>query len=393
MDKTKAVKKHTKKPDKANLSKKLKTAAVLFLAIIILIGAVYAFGGFNAIEHLIFYSQSTIDSSVISDGGFPVDFSGNDIISVDKISSKLFVLSKKMLTCISSEGRPLFTESVSFIEPQMYVGEKYGVIFDRSSSKYTIFNTHGVVFNGNTEDNRHIITAVVDSKGNCAISTKSDDSACRVYVVDKKGEIKYIWSCGDEYVVNIDISPDGDKIICGALGSYSNEVYTKIYYLDIYSDDDCKEYKIDSTACIDVVFTDNNKVAVSCLDRRVVLDTRTEDGSPVETYYSGDIVKFCRDFKGNMVVITDKISSLGFDEITMYDKNNTVVFRSDVEENAVDLEQYGKNAYCLVGEKIIHFKSDGSVSKTSSCDMLTDGIVNIKGNIFVYTSGSVKNDF
>ncbi len=377
-----------KKPDFKNL----KIFVIVALLFAVIIGAAYIFGGFEAAENLLYYSRMTVDSSVISDGGFPVSFTGNDIVSVKTLSGKYFVLSKKMLTCISSDGKPLFTETFTFIEPQLNVGEKYGVVFDRSSSAYILFDKHGVVFRGNTDGERHIIAATVDNKGNCAFSVKSDDSACRVYMADKKGRIKYIWSCSEEYAVSLDISPDSKKIVCGAIGAYSNEVFTKVYCLDITSED-VKEIKLNGSACIDIVFTDSNKAAVSCIDKRVIVDLKTDDGNPVETYYSGSVVQFARDFKGNAVVVTDKINALGSDEITMYDRNNTVIYRSDIAENSEMVCIAGRYTYSLAEGIISVIGRDGSLKESLRCEVLPRGIACLGNDVCYYNLGSFKKEF
>ncbi len=392
MAEIKPVNKKKSSTDKRSGLKNLKIFITVVLIFTVIIGATYLLGGFDAADELLYYSRMTVDSSVVSDGGFPVSFTGNDIISVKSLSSKIFVLSKKMLTCLSSEGKPLFTETFTFIEPQLNVGEKYGIVFDRSSSAYILFNTHGVVFRGNTEGERHIIAATVDKKGNCAFSVKSDDSACRVYLVDKKGKIRYIWSCSEEYAVSLDISPDGKRIVCGAIGAYSNEVFTKVYCLDTESED-VKEFKINGSACIDVVLTDNNKAAVSYNDKRVIFDLRTDDGNPVETYYSGSLVQFARDYKGNAVVVTDKINSFDSDEITMYDKNNTVIYRGDITQSSDKICIGDKYTYSLSDDVITVIKKDGTVKETLRCDVLPRGIVSVGTDVCYYNLGSVKNNF
>lgn len=386
------VNKNKKSDSKKDFLKKLKALASVVALSALIIAGIYIFGGFEAADELFYYSRMEVDSSVVSDGGFPVNFTGNDIISVRKLDSKIFVLNKKMLTCLSSEGKPLFTETFTFVEPQMNVGEKYGIIYDRSSSAYILFNERGVVFRGNTEGERHIIFATVDNHGNCAFSVKSDDSACRVYMIDKKGKIRYIWSCSEEYAVSLDISSDGKKIVCGTIGAYSNEVFTKVYYLDTESEN-VRDFRLDGSACIDITFVDKNKAAVSCTDKRVIIDLRTDDGNSVETNYSGELVQFTRDFDGNAVVITDKINSFDSDEITMYDKNNTVVFRCDAPQDSSQVLLERRYTYSLSGDKITKFKRDGTVIESLRCDVIPGGIVHNGSDICYYNLGSIKNDF
>ena len=55
---------------------KLITLIALPLVIVLLSGITYICGGFEAVDYFLFYRHRVIDQSVISDGSFPVNFSG-----------------------------------------------------------------------------------------------------------------------------------------------------------------------------------------------------------------------------------------------------------------------------------------------------------------------------
>lgn len=363
------------------------------LVIFLLTGITYIFGGFEAIDYFLFYRHCTIDATVISDGSFPVSFSGNDIVATEKISSKMFVLTKKLLTCISYKGRVLYTESFTFVEPDMKTGDKYGVVFDRGSAKYIIFDAYGIVYEGTTEDNRYIITADVDSKGNCVLATKSDDSACRVYMVDKNGETKYIWSCADEYAVCLDVSKDSKQIICGTIGAYSNEIYTKVYCLDVYSDSGVKDFKISGTGCVDVSSIDKNSVMVDCTDKRVLLNTDTADGSPVEVSFPGKAVLMSTDGNGNLAVVTERHNSFENGEITLYDSSNSVVFRCEAPEDVHKILCSKKKVYCLTDSKVITCNGQPEEDTVFECDVFGEGLIELRGKIYYHSTDRVKKAF
>ncbi len=373
-------------------NKKLLTAVISTVLVIALVFAIMLFGGAESIDYLIFYRHNVIDSAVTATDDYSVNFANNDIVSCKNMSSKIFVLTKKMLTCVSYKGRVLFTEAFTFVEPQMYVNDKYGIVFDRGSSKYIIFDAYGVVRQGSTEDNRHIITAVTDKKGNCAISTKSSDSACRVYLLDKKGNTKYIWSCAEEYAVTLDISSDGNDILCGALGSYNDEIYTYVYYLDIHSKSAEKAYKISGSACLDVSFRDSSSAIINCLDKRVILDLRTDDGSAVEAEYSGKTLKTAHNDDGMFAVVTDVPTSDGGKEAALYDKNNSLVFRKTVDSGVIDILCDGNAVFCLTEEGITRFDVNGS-GEAYECDVIGKGLVAVKGAVWYFASGRLIKAF
>lgn len=378
--------------------KKLITLIVLPVVIALTVGITYLCGGFETIDYFLFYRHYTIDPTVISDGSFPVTFTGSDIISADNISSKAVILTKKLLTCISYKGRVLYTESFSFVEPQMKTDGKYGVVFDRGSDKFLIFDAYGIVYNGTVDGGRNIITADVDSKGNVVLSTKSDDSACRVYMVDKKGEIKFIWSCAENYVVSMDISKDSQKIACGAIGAVDNEILTNIYILDINSDSAASVLEVRNAACVDIDYlaSEGDKVVLTCLNKRLIFnvsDNGTLDKNPLVAEFNGSSVLIDSDSLGNTAVLTEKYNSSDNNELTLYDKDSSIVFRCSTPSDVISLLCEGDKVYCLTPDKIITYTTNSEEKSEYICDMFGEGLIEIKGKIRYFSSKTIKNGF
>ncbi len=375
-------------------NKKRVLFIVLPIIIVLIIGVTYICGGFETIDYFLFYRHYVIDQTVISDGGFPITFTGGDIISADNISSKAVILSKKLLTCISYKGRVLYTESFSFVEPEMKTNGKYGIVFDRGSDKYFIFDAYGIIYQGSTEGGRNIITAEIDNKGNVVFSTKSDDSACRVYMIDKKGEIKYIWSCAENYVVSMDISKNSQKIICGAIGAADNEIVTYVYELDINSDAADSVLEAKDSACMDIEYldADNTKAILTCLDKRYIFNIN-DSGSAVVAEFKGDSVLIDSDASGNTAVLTERYNSSDTNELTLYDSDNSIIFSYDVPSGMVSLLCDGDKVYCLTEEKIITYSVDDEENTEYVCDIFGEGLIEIKNKIHYFSSKTIKNVF
>ena len=387
-----------KSSKKSSKKKKLIILIVLPVILALTVGITYICGGFEAIDYFLFYRHYTIDPTVISDGSFPVSFTGGDIISAENISSKAVILSKKLLTCVSYKGRVLYTESFSFTEPEMKTDGKYGVVFDRGSDKFIIFDAYGIVYNGSVEGGRNIITADVDNNGNVVLSVKSDDSACRVYMIDKKGEIKYIWSCAENYVVSMDIGMNSEKIICGAIGAVDNEILTNIYILDINSDKAESVYEAENSACVDISYLGDgeNKVILTCLDKRYILNVNDSGevvGQPIVAEFSGNSVLIDSDSIGNTAVITEKYNSPDTAELILYDKDCSIVFSCSTPSDVVSLLCAGDKVYCLTQKKLITYSINPEESSEYDCDMFGEGLVEIKGKIRYFSSKTIKNGF
>lgn len=335
----------------------------------------------------IYYSQAN------EKGGFPVSFTSNDIIACEAFSSRIYVLTAKTLSSYKSNGENSFNIDFTFVDPAMAVSEKYGLIFDRGSSKYFVFNQKGLYYEGTTDGDRHIIQATVDNEGNCAFVTKSEDSACRVSFVNKAGKLIYMWSCAEEYVVALDISSDSKEILCGAVGAYNGDILTKVYKLDMDSSESEKRFSLVGSGCVDVSFYGMDKAIVSCLDKRVILNFRTEDGAPVEAAYSTDAEFIYSDGNGYTAVVTEKINSFDSVELSLYDKNNSVQYKTELTKDIVDVKVYGKKVYCLSRDSVLYLDAKGKIRKQVPCESKGDGLVILSSKAYYYTVGNLRTGF
>ncbi len=388
--KNQTKRKSVKKKKNSSKSRFVLIGAVLSTVIIILFATVF-FTTDKVIEGDEMSSEnSEILSAVSSDEmGFPVTFSNNDILQCEAFSSRIFVLGKKILTCVSAEGRIKYNKIFTFTQPEMAVSDKYGIVYDRASSKYFIFTHRGVIYEGESENGKHIITAKINNQGDVALVTKSDDSACRVYLTDKKGEVKYIWSCAEEYAVCLDIDQSGEDILCGTIGSENGIVYSKLYLLNIYSDSEKAEYYIDGSAVVDVSLSGRRLIA-SCDDGRYIFNTR-KDSEKAETQveYSSKIIGISADESGNTAVVTNKAGTFGTNEITVYNKNNEISYRGHTDETIVDVLCRGKRVYLLTDTAIFDSQSDGTFKKVSSEEISGEGMVICKSRLYYYSTGQI----
>ena len=377
--------------EKKGYSKILLVLCSIFCVVLV---AVYFLGGFDTLGNAFSSGNEDVyDSSVVGSDGFPVSFTSNDIKAVESFSSRLFVLTEKILTCIRSNGEVEYTKTFTFVEPEITVSDKFGLIYDRASSKYLLFNSKVTVYEGSPEGDRHIVTATVDSKGNMAFATKSEDSACRVYLVDKNGNIMFIWSCAEEYAVKLDISSDAKEILCAALGAYNGEIYTKLYKLNIKDDKKQKEYVASGTACVDVSFYGKDKAIVTCLDKRILFNLNTDDGAPVESEFPTEGMLIDSDSNGYTAVLCNKITSFENDEAILYDKNNSVIYKTDVPDGIIDMVVIGKKVYCLTADSVIYLTDNGEVKKTVECEAKGNGLAVMDKKAYYYSLGTLRTGF
>ncbi len=370
-------------------TKYLLSGAVLLTAVLIILGAAVFSADRVISDDTVSAEASELLSTVSTDEmGFPVTFSNNDIIRVEAFSSRIFVLGKKILTCLSDRGAVKYNHIFTFSDPEMTVSEKYGLVYDRASSKYFIFNSRGVIYEGETENKKHIITAEINNRGDVALVTKSDDSACRVSLTDKKGEVLYIWACAEEYGVSVDLSEDGREILCGTVGSREGAVYSKLYLLETYSDSGVQEMTVEDNAVVDVRLI-GKKVIATCNNSRSVFTVRSSGITEETALYPSKIISFACDKSGNTAVVTNKVGSFDTNEITVYNKNNTISYVGFTDEKIVDVICRGKKVYLLTDTAIYESLSDGTFEPVGTKEISGEGLVICKSRLYYHSTGTV----
>lgn len=381
--------KKKRRPQKRRDSRFILIGAVVITAVLLILGAI-AFSSDKVISDDSISSENSELLSTVSENemGFPVTFSNNDIVRVESFSSRLFVLSKKLLTCVSDRGTVRYNHIFTFTNPEMTVSENYGLVYDRASSKYFIFNEKGVIYEGETENKKHIITAKINNRGDIALVTKSDDSACRVSLTDKKGKVLYIWACAEEYGVSVDLSEDSREILCGTIGSENGAVYSKLYLLETYSDSDVKEMTVKDNALVDVKLMGRRIIATGN-NSRTVFTVRNSGITEEAALYSSKILFFASDKSGNTAVVTNRVGSFGTNEITVYNKNNDITYVGFTDEEIVDVICRGKRVYLLTDTAIYESSSDGSFASVGTKEISGEGMVICKSRLYYYSTGHI----
>ncbi len=369
--------------------KKLLVGAVVLTALIIMLGAVIFSADKVISDDVTSSGNSELLSTVSTDEmGFPVTFSNNDIIRVESFSSRIFVLGKKILTCISDKGKIKYNRIFSLTQPDMVVSENYGIVYDRASSRYFIFNHTGVIYEGETENKKHIISAKINNRGDVALVTQSDDSACRVSLTDKKGKVLYIWACADEYGVSIDLSEDAGEILCGTIGSENGTVYSKIYLLDTRSEEQNQTFEIEENAVVNVNLIGRKAIA-TCNNSRVIFNLRNSGEKEEKIAYSSKIAGFSCDKSGNTAVVTNIAGSFGKNEITVYNKNNEITYVGYTDEKIIDIICHGKKVYLLTDRTIYESLSDGTFGAVGTKEISGEGLVICRSRLYYYSTGRV----
>ncbi len=338
----------------------------------------------SALNSSVNFSEGDGGNSVISSES-GLRFTGNDIIKTEVISSRLLVLTEKQVLWINSKNDVKFAKVHNYSNPDLAVNEGYAVIFNRGSEEFMILDGRGIVYEGKSENNFGILTAYINNEGKTVFSTKSDDSAARIYLLSKKGKKLYEWSCGNEYPVCIDMSSNGRRIALGAIGAKNGVMVAKTYLLDIREEKALCEFSAEGAEIASVKI--KGKTIVSTfLNRRLVYDINSAKGAPKKSEFVNSALSVYTDYKGNTAVLTEDVSSLSKSRLTLYGADNRVLYSVLVPEKLNNVFLKGKTIIATGEREVLEINSRG-IKKRHSADFDILGSVVLEGKTFVYSKG------
>ena len=375
---------------KVKLNKKNNIVIVTVAAVIVVALGIFSFlrSDFHNAYSDSDNGANSLFSSIVSSDEKGVTFTGNDIITVKSFSGRMFVLTEKLLASVDSDGEIRYTKVHNYKNPAIEVSDKYGILFNRNSSEYMIFTARGIIYDGSSDEENDIIAAAINSEGTFALSTKSDSSASKVYLHTLKGEKKYIWACGEEYAVTLDVHSSSKKIAVGAIGARGGEILSKSYLLDIYSENAQCEFSLEGEGITDIMYTGKNIISLFP-GKRVLYDIKAAKGAPQKSEFPVEAFSAYTDKSGNTAVISETVS--GFDRtlLSVYTGKNQVKYTAEFDGKPGAVVLKGKNAY-VSSEKNVYKVSGGRIRETYYIDFDAEGLVIAGGKIFAYSSGFLK---
>ena len=318
--------------------------------------------------------------------GFPVSFSSKAIHSVCAVGAHLYVLTDETLSLVTSTGAYQLMKVIGYVEPVMRSCGKYGLVFDRLTGKYLIFANDKIIYENNTEEKSQILAADIAADGSFLIARKGDESASVLSYYDHTGQPLFQWSCAKDHIVSVCLAENKHDILCAALNAENGEIVTKLYQLDVYSDQTQWEYKLKGAAAMECFFVSSNKVCAVCTDRRVIIDSRKSKAEPnVFTYPETLLAIDSND--GNTAVVTPKFGSFDSYEVRLLNDNNKVIYTFETDARVIDIRCVGKRAYLLTENAVLAVNPNGKGSVVTPIGDVELGLDVLNGQIYHYSLG------
>ena len=366
-----------------NNTKKMKRSLSLALALALII--VSALVGLKIAENT---SVDAMSSSEKQSGSYPVSFSTNDIKDVKAFGKNVVVLTKKFATVLDKGGDIVSEIPISYGDSAVYTNESYTLVFDRLSNKYSLIDKKGNVTERKTNESSKIYNAVVTDNGKVLMSLKSDNSSSLVSVTDKNGKDIFLWSCTQEYIIDLALSKNGKTLYCAGISALGGDMYTKVYAIDMKKGQE-KSYTLQSQSVIELNCISSDKFSVLTTEGLYVFDSGKEEMLSHSVQFSSGILCRADDEKGNFAVVTHSAGDLSQDMLTVYSASAQEKFSLSVQDGIQDICINKDVVYLLYGDSIVEVRK-GKVTDNLTFENKAVGLCENSGKLYCYILGGVE---
>ena len=318
--------------------------------------------------------------------GFPVSFSSNAIRSIAAVGAHIYVLTDETLSLVTPTGAYQLLKVIGYVEPVMKSCGKYGLVFDRLSGKYLVFANEKILLENNGEEKSQILNADIAADGSFLIAAKGDEAASILSYYDKSGNLLFRWNCAKDHIVSVKLAENHHDILCAALNARNGEIVTKLYLLDVFSDQTQWEYTLKGASAMDCFFISGGKICVVCTDRRVIIDTRKDEPVPHVYEYPGTLLALDSD-EENTAIVTPQFGSFDAYEVRLLNGSNKESYQFETQSRVIDICCVGKRAYLLTENAVLAVSPSGKGSVITGIPGVELGLDVLSGHVYHYSLG------
>lgn len=317
---------------KKNKHNKKTRPLIIFAFIFLLIFLLFVFQ--NLLEVIIGKHIEKTNISIETEADISFDINAYD--------NSVAVLSSQGFKKYDEQGNEQWRNFVKFQNPVLYKAGNYVLQTDKGGREVYLIYKDTVKYNFKT--NESIQFAAVNSSGCFAIATNESGYKSLITVYNNKGEELFKWYSAENYVVDVDISPNNKAVAISTFVSSQNEVTSNLLVFDMNSEVPVSKNLYEENLIFDVEFLKNNTI-VALGDKKAVCIKKNGEkkweieynGRQIHTYYIA---------KSNIVLAMSQMSDIGVvgsgSEINIYNSKGKQTGKFNAEGKIISIDHANK---------------------------------------------------
>ena len=289
---------------------------------------------------------------------------------------------------LNLSGNEVFSQPVSYKNPQCAIFGDYVAVFDRDGYSFTVLDKDGIWY---SKPMANPIKAVqMSDAGFIAVITGGEDSFGDVTLYDRTGNQLAVWtSYNSGFPVCCAFNSDSSLLAVSTINTSGAVIVPYIRVFSISRND--KGYEVQDNA---VYTTEDNVIFASlyyvgnklcCFTANSLYEVK--DNNLARMNYDFSAISYVKNVNGNLfITYSDGISQLS--KLAVIDSKDSILYNSNIGTNIVAVTQ-NKNTYAIsVDRRVFIVNSNGVITNDYAVDEDIIRMNFISGNKLCVVSAS-----
>lgn len=226
-------------------------------------------------------------------------FESDSNYQISEFDGKALAVSYDGAKIIKLDGTESAALDYNMANPHMNVTGNMILLYDKDSNKLAVYDGKNKKYS--YECDSKIKSAKVNKNGYTVLISDETGYNSRVTVIDAEGKAEYMWKIGNEYIVDVDISPDNKKLVAATITTNTGVIVENIIFVDISKAAETGRAKTEGVMPLQVEFADNGNAIVVSDNRLCGYNSKAEKSW--EAGFGNSLLDtFAIDEEGNTVV-------------------------------------------------------------------------------------------
>ncbi len=263
-------------------------------------------------------------------------------------------LTPSKLTVMDNAGTVFLDTSAGFSAPELVTNDRYTLCYDRGGTRLMMTNSFAIV--AEKEFDEPIYLARMNDDGALAVITLSKGYRSTVHVFDSSFKEIFTWGSVDRYIVDADISPDGNSIVMSCYNVKDAQNTAEIVCFTFDSEEMAWNQTLEDEVSIAVRYKNNNTICVIRQNQLLFLNKKGKQTA--EFSFENRFLQAYNLDQNDYTAVALSSSQYGYSTLCIINNRGKQTASFDLQAHVSQIETKGKQVAMLTDRSACIFTTD-----------------------------------
>lgn len=315
--------------------------------------------------------------------GFPYSIentsSSKNLLKATK--DQLVLLNGTLLEFINpANGKAIKSEVHFFSNPVFDVNGKYVLTFDQGRTKLRVDTAANTIFENELEQN--IITAAIGRDGTFAVATVPERGDSQLAVYSKSLNELFTWNSMDGYIIEIDLSTDGNFAAVAAVTSVDGSLKTKVHVFHIKKQKEISVFEFAGASAPVIHYVSGNDFFVMTADCLSYISNNKEK-TDLLTAGGQTLLDYSFNDTGVLSLLYTKYDSVSSTVLACYSKNGKIVYSNELTESVKRIYSSRSAVAVLFSDRVEIYNQKGALAGQAEISPYANNVVQFGSKLYI----------